>query len=337
MNLRQATPLLAAFSIFQLLAGCGSESATSQQIPDANQPAVAVFAPAATRPVERVMQSFQATAGVGFAMISRDATGPMTAADVHFGESFVELWQMAETDSFRPVPASLNGSVTAHQLTDPERRFLPLATSPRGVVFNANLVSDTEIGTLQDFASLADARWRGRLCLSSSHVDGNRLLVAHLVGRHEVRQAEIIVRSWLQNLALPEFESDATLFDGIAAGDCALGVLDLRHLGNAGPPAGIGYHLFPDRHSMLFDIAGVAISRHAAGPEAASELLAWLLTADGSDAYTVGWPELLLGRQSPQPHGAADVASALDRAVPLSPLGFFLDEADLLTERAGYR
>ena len=350
------TPIRAALrlaAIFPnlLLAACGDETGSSTPEADSPTARIAIYAPGDIRRIDRLMPAFQSATGVGYSTVSGDATEPMSRADVYFSESFVDLWEMAEADLLRPVTASLNERVAASLslqeqagrplldtiTSDPERRFLPLAAALRTVVFNPDLVPDDEIGTITDFGSLADERWKGRLCLSASRVDGNRLLVAYLISRYDVREAEIIVRRWLQNLAAAVYQSDAALFTAITAGDCALGILDLRLLGRAGSPAAAGFHTFAEEESWLFDVAGAGISRHAANPHTASELLGWLLTAAGNDAYALEWPDLPLSRESIETRTEVGMTSALARAASLAEMGFLLEEADLLIERAGYR
>lgn len=333
----RAALCLNAILIPVFLAGCGNESGSPSPDPVSPQPSVAVYLRDDARSIDVLMQKFQSATGIGYSYISRDSAEPMSRADVFFGESFVELWEMAEADLLRPVAPSLNERVAAGQLTDPERRFIPLAMALRAVVFNENLVSEDEIRTITGFASLADDRWQGRLCLSSARVDGNRLLVAHLIKQHGVRDAEIMLRRWLQNLAAAGFDDDAGLFAAISAGECALGVLDIRLISSAAPAWTIGFHSFPDADTWLFDIAGAGISRHATSPANAVELLDWLLTADGNEAYRNAWPELPLSRESVQRRTETSAGPALARAESLSELGFLLEEADLLVERAGYR
>ena len=337
MTLNRAALLLAVTAPHLLLGGCGNEHDSSLPERDAVDLRIAILAPEDVRPIDVIMAEFESMAGVGASFDSWQDAGSMSRADIYFGESFIDLWEMAEADLLRPLAESLNERVVAGQLTEPERRFVPLAAAPRAVVFNPNLVSDDETRTIDNYASLADERWKGRLCLSSARIDGNRLLVAHLINRHDVREAEIIVRRWLRNLAATVYASDSALMAAISAGDCAVGILDLRLLGHAGSPADITFHAFTDQTSWLFDIAGAGISRHASHPEFAAEVVDWLLTAEGNAAYSIGWPETGLGRKQIDTRTDAGLHPALTHAASLAELGFLIEEADLLVQRAGYR
>lgn len=283
------------------------------------------------------MREFESATGIRYSFIPEDVADPMSQADVYFAETFADLWEMAEADQLRPVDASLNGRVAVSQLIDPERRFVPLTAAPRAVVFNESLVADDEVRTIVNLGALANERWKGRLCLSSSRLDGNRLLVAHLVNRNGRREAEVIVRRLLQNLAVAEFENDEALFAAITDADCGLGILDLRLTGAAERAAGIGFHTFSDSTAWLFDIAGAGITRHAQSPAEAAALLEWLFTAEGSSAFAGSWPDMPLSREALKSRTETIPDAAIAMAAKLPELGFLLEEADLLIERAGYR
>ena len=335
--IRAATCLAVIFLHFPL-AGCDKETGGSKPDPDFTPESIAVYAPEDAGRVDLVMREFQSTSGIGYSFVSRDAAEPMSRADVYFGESFVDLWEMAEADLLRPVAVSLNERVAAGQLTDPDRRFIPLATVPRAVVSNPTLVSDDEIRTITNFTSLADDRWKGRLCLSSSRVDGNRLLVAHLIRRFGVREAELIVRHWKANVAASEIENDSALLAAIAGGRCEIGILDTG-VGNAGIWRNrIAIHQFAANSPLLLDIRGAGISRHANNAEAAGKLLEWLLTAEGNSEFTGNWQEAPLSRELQIAHGdSPEWILSFESVATLSELGFLLEEADLLVERTGYR
>jgi iron(III) transport system substrate-binding protein len=283
------------------------------------------------------MKEFQAASGIAYSFVPYDAAEPMARADIYFGESYVDLWELAEADLFRPWAVSLVERIAAPGLADPERRFVPLSAKLRTIYFNETLVSPEEISTIVNFAALADERWKRKLCLSSSALNGNRLLVAHLIARHDVREAEIIVRGWLRNLATAEFETDETLLAAISAGHCSAGIVDSGLVSRLGRPDNVRLHLFP-AGPWLYDIGGAAVSRHAGSPEAAASLLEWLLSAAGNSAYAGDWQQAPLSRELlEESEDVPDWKPIFEGAASLSGLGFLLEEADLLVERAGYR
>jgi len=325
-----------AILLIAATAGCGSDFGGESADPGTPGKAVVVYTPESAGSLDALMREFQSATGMGYSLVSPDVAEPMAQADVYFGESFADLWESAEADHLRPIDPSLGKLIAAPKLADPERRFLPLSALMRGIVFNEHLVSAEEARTITDFSALADDRWRGRLCLSSSAVDGNRLLVAHLIRQYGVQEAEIAVRGWLANLAEGIVDSDADLLLAIEARRCALGILDFRWIGRSGWPQGVSP--YPDIGGpLLLDIRGAGISRHARSPEAARHLLEWLLSARGNSAYARGWQQVPLSREIGFDRwDEFNWRPFAEVEAQLSELGFLLEEADRLAERAGY-
>lgn len=319
------------------IAGCGNGPGGSSTVGETPSASVVVYAPDSANSLESLLHEFESATGISYSIVQADAADPVSRADVYFGESFVGLWEMAEADLLRPVDLSLEEQVAAAELTDPERRYVPLSALIRGIVCKRHLVSAEEIHSITGFSELADDRRKGRLCLSSSALDGNRLLVAHLIRQHGVREAEIIVRGWLANPTEGIFDNDAALLLAIENGRCALGVLDFGWIGRSGwPEAVVPYPAI--NCPLLLDVRGAGISRHAGNPEAARQLLEWLLSARGNSVYARDWQQAPLSREIVfDPHNEFSWRAFVDVAGSLAELGFLLEEADLLIERAGYR
>jgi len=140
--------------------------------------------------------------------------------------------------------------------------------------------------------------------LSTSVLEDNRALIAMLIAEFGNRPAERIVRGWVRNLAAAPFESEEELIDALRAGDCRYGIIS-----SAADAVGIERI---DLASRYYNIQGVGVARHAQNPEAAQQLLNWML-AQGS------WDELPASN-------SRNVGQA----------GWYEEEARLLAERAGY-
>jgi iron(III) transport system substrate-binding protein len=111
------------------------------------------------------------------------------------------------------------------------------------------------------------------LCLSAASLAVNRTLVAGLIADHGVRQAELIVRGWVANLALPPIESEAALLQAVEAGTCGLAVVSGSALHDYGRPTIAATLPRPG----YYDVWAVGINRHARSPDAARGLAEWLV------------------------------------------------------------
>ena len=136
-----------------------------------------------------------ATAAVD--LLGRPASLP--DADLYITGNFAEIWAIAEADKLRPTYSAHIDASLPESLRDPESRWSILSVSARVLAFNRAAVSDDELSGVQNYAALGNEIWQDRLCVSSSRLGQNRTLVAKLIQRHGVRDAEIIVRQWRLN------------------------------------------------------------------------------------------------------------------------------------------
>ena len=334
-------------AIALLSSACSREEAPP--VPDATEDLpLAVYAAMPRARVQSVLDAYTAETGKEVQLHSAvrelslghdNVVGSLPGADLFLLPSLTELWYLAESDEFRPTFSDVLESHIPSDLRDPESRWTTLATSARFVVYNSELVRADELGDVNDYAALGEERWHGKLCLSSSTVSGNLTLVAFLIRKYDLREAEIAVRRWRANLATSVFSVDADLIDAISTGQCAIGIAGSNALAvhieaNAGSP--VAFHEFADPAEVVVDASGGGVSRHAHNPEDAADLLVWL---------TMNAPNALYAAQSHE-FPANDASSAIpgidpwrrtvSNPTPLSDLAFLHDEAVLLVQRAKY-
>ena len=164
---------------------------------------------------------------------------------------------------------------------------------------------------------------------------GNRLLIALLISRHERREAELIVREWRGNLSGPVYPDDAALLDAITDESCAIGIADSNDA-LAAAADGVASHWFDATGATLVDVTTAGVSRHATDPDGAAELLEWLTTETPNALFAIQDLELPANASAPVGNLVADQAPPLSEPAPLTELGFLLEEAARLVERARY-
>ena len=220
-------------------------------------------------------------------------------ADVLVTSGVVDIWYAADNGALRPIAGDAFKDLP-DTLKDPdgmwaatESRYMTIGTAP-GLDILASL----------DLQQLAAPELSAQVCLSTSVLEDNRALIALLIAEFGNRPAERIVRGWVRNLAAAPFASEEELIDALRAGDCRYGIIS-----NAADAVGIERI---DLASRYYNIQGVGVARHAQNPEAAQQLLNWML-AQGS------WDELPASN-------SRNVGQA----------GWYEEEARLLAERAGY-
>ncbi|WP_111657929.1 extracellular solute-binding protein [Isoalcanivorax indicus] len=214
------------------------------------------------------------------ALITRlQAEGASSPADMLITVDAGNLWLAADRDLLQPVQdGDLDNAVPAH-LRDAEGRWFGLTVRARTLVYSTERLDPAELST---YEALADEQWADRLCLRTSKKVYNQSLVATMIERLGVEQAEQVVRGWIGNLATDVFANDNAVMEAIAAGQCDVGIVNTYYFGR----------LLRDRPDMpirLFwanqgegesgvhvNVSGAGLTRHAPNREAALDLLRWM-------------------------------------------------------------
>ena len=197
-------------------------------------------------------------------------------ADILMTSSVVDAWRAAEESALRPLYSEVVSAQTPGWGMDPDKLWFALSSDHAVMAYRGDAPA------ARDLVNLAQEQYRGQLCLSSSTNPINLAAIAILIDRLGVRDAEIAVRGWVKNLALPPFATDDELVMAVADGRCEMG---------------IAAHSVAERHQVPFaepatfhaDITAVGVARHARNPAGAAALVAWLVaeTADMQVAANV--------------------------------------------------
>lgn len=208
-------------------------------------------------------------------------------ADLLLTRSVQGAWRAADEGALRPLQSEQVTGTVPGWLRDPDDYWTAIGFSPARVVCSVDRQGDCD--AVDAYEDLGKAEFRGRLCLSASSLAVNRTLIAGLIAAHGVRPAELIVRGWVANLALPPHDSEAVLLQAVEAGSCGLGVVSGVEIQAFGSPTIAATWPQPG----YFDVMAVGINRHARSPDAARRLAAWLVgnQAQAAQFAAIGlWP-----------------------------------------------
>lgn len=280
-----------------------------------------------------VLDGWRAETGGRFELAANDEGE--APADLIIKASLAETWDLAETDEYRPVFSAGIAANIDERLRDSESRWVGLSRRARAIVYNPSMVSAAELEPVQNYEALRNQNWRERLCLSSSNVGGNRLLVALLISRHDLREAELIVREWRANLGQPVFVDDEALLSAINDGVCAIGIADSTSV-LSGADSNLAVHWFVSAEETLVDVTTAGVSRHASDPEKSAALLEWLTTPTPNALFAIQDLEFPANADAQAGNMIAAHAPHVAKPPMLADLGFLLEEADRLIERARY-
>lgn len=132
------------------------------------------------------------------------------------------------------------------------------------------------------YSDLADAEWKGRLCLRPSTHPYTQSLVASLIANLGAADAEALVAGWVKNSPL-YVNSDTDILKAIVAGDCDVAITNTYYLArllaeDSTTPVAVSW---PDQSSFgaHLNVSAAAVLAAAPNPEGAQRLLEWLATS----------------------------------------------------------
>ncbi|MFC6351491.1 extracellular solute-binding protein [Stenotrophomonas acidaminiphila] len=266
------------------------------------------------------------------------AEGDRTQADVFITVDAGNLWQAANLGLLQPTEsAELQANIPSH-LRDPDNRWYGLSVRARTIVHNPQVTPAMSLSTYED---LADPKWRGKLCLRSSKSEYNQSLVATMIATLGAERTEGVVRGWVANLAAPPFANDVAVIEAIAAGRCAIGVVNTYYLGRQkrdNPELPV-QPFWPnqDGRGVHVNVSGAGVTAHSDNVEGARAFIEWLSSDKAQALYA---NENMEYPANPKIDAASLVEGWGDfkaDVINVSEAGRLQAEAVKLMDRAGYR
>jgi len=243
------------------------------------------------------------------------------SADVFITREIEHLWRAGDLGALRPIQGQ-NIAAVPDVLKDADKMWA--AMNYQFTVIASRLPRSDEWPLT--YAELADPSFRGQVCVSSADLPVNRSVIAMLIDEIGLKKAERMVRGWMLNLAKAPFETDRKLLAAIETGDCKFGLLSGWTNGAVlSAQANVATQVVRPEPSYA-EIEGVGIARHARNPDAAQELVDWLLYESSNKRHA-------LALRAYSIYGGPQV-SISDKNVGIA--GWRDEDARLLAERAGY-
>lgn len=299
--------------------------------------------------IKPIIEKYSQTTGTKITLVSDkaeplaaklQAEGKNTPADILITVDGGNLWQAAEQGLLQPVKSAvLDKNIPAH-LRDPQGRWYGMSVRARTIFYNSNQVKPAQLSSYED---LADAKWKGKLCVRTSKAIYNQSLVAMMIANDGAKQAKQTVSGWVNNLAQAPFANDTELLKAIGDGRCAVGIANTYYYGrlmkdaaNAKLPIGIFWANQQDK-GVHVNVSGAGVTRYAPHKQAAVKFLEWL---SGSQAQNLFADLNMEFPANPAIQPAPAVAAwgkFKEDTLNVSNTGVKQREAVMLMNQAGYR
>jgi iron(III) transport system substrate-binding protein len=227
--------------------------------------------------------------------------GPRSPADVLITVDAGRLWRAEQLGLFQPVRSDVLDKRIPASFRHPEGLWFGFSMRARVLAYAKGRVKPEEISS---YASLADPKWKGRICVRSSTNMYNLSLMGALIERMGEARAEAWARAVRANMARDPKGGDTDQIKGVAAGECDVAIANhyyYARLARSAKPADraiagkVGI-VFPDQQGRgaHVNISGAGVLKHAPHRAAAVRFLEYLASdaaqryfADGNNEWPV--------------------------------------------------
>lgn len=220
------------------------------------------------------------------------AEGARSNADVVMTVDIGNLIELVDRDLAQPVRSTALESAVPAALRDADGRWFALSMRAR-VLYADKSLNDLDAAT---YESLADPKWKGKICIrSGQHPYNTALVAAHLV-RHGAEKTEAWLKGLKANLARKAAGGDRDVARDIAADLCEIGLANsyyvgLMRSGRGGPDQqkwgeaikvvlptfeGGGTHV---------NVSGAIVAKNAPNRDEAVKLLEYLVSDEAQALY----------------------------------------------------
>ena len=226
--------------------------------------------------------------------------GARSPADLMITVDAGRLWRAEQLGLFQPVKSALLEARIPANFREPGGHWFGFSMRARVIAYNKARVQPGEVPT---YEALAEAKWKGRLCVRSSSNMYNLSLMAALIERLGEAQAEAWAKAVRANLAREPKGGDTDQLKGVAAGECDVAISNHYYYARLARSAKAEERAIADRVGVVFpnqadrgthvNISGAGVMRHAPHRAAAIRFLEYLAGDEAQRYFADGnneWP-----------------------------------------------
>jgi iron(III) transport system substrate-binding protein len=226
--------------------------------------------------------------------------GARSPADVLVTVDAGRLWRAEQLGLFQPVQSALLERRIPASFREPGGHWFGFSMRARVIAYNKARVKPEEVPT---YESLADAKWKGRLCVRSSSNIYNLSLMGALIEQLGEAQAEAWAKAVNANLARAPKGGDTDQLKGVAAGECDVAISNHYYYARLARSAKADERAVAEKVGVVFpnqagrgahvNISGAGVMKNAPNRAAAVAFLEYLASDDAQRYFADGnneWP-----------------------------------------------
>jgi iron(III) transport system substrate-binding protein len=222
-----------------------------------------------------------------------EAEGANSPADLISVIDYGNLIDLVDRGLTQPVESAVLDAAVPGHLRDPRGNWYALSMRARVIYVSKERVSEPP----KTYEELADAKWKGRVCIRSGQHPYNTSLFAAVIAKDGVEKAEAFLKGLRANLARTAGGGDRDVARDILADICDVGIANSYYVGlmrsGAGGPEqqewgnaiSVVLPTFADGVGTHVNISGAAIAKNAPNRENAIKLLEFLVSPEAQAIY----------------------------------------------------
>jgi iron(III) transport system substrate-binding protein len=226
--------------------------------------------------------------------------GAKSPADVLITVDAGRLWRAEQLGLFQPVRSAALESRVPANFREPGGQWFGFSLRARVLAYDKARVKPAEIPT---YESLADPKWKGKICTRSSAHVYNLSLMGAMIDHLGEAKAEDWARSVRANLARDPKGGDTDQIKAVAAGECELALVNSYYWARLARSAKPEDKALVDKVAIVFpnqstwgthvNISGAGVLKNAPHRAAAVKFLEYLASDEAQRYFADGnneWP-----------------------------------------------
>ncbi len=224
--------------------------------------------------------------------------GARSPADVVITVDMGRLLKAQELGLFQPVKSKLLEEKIPRELRAADGSWFGFSVRARPIYYAKARV---DAKALPDYESLADPKWKGKICVRSGMHPYNLSLMSSIIAADGPEKAEAWARGVVANLARAPKGGDTDQIKAVAAGECDIALGNTYYFARLMKSEKADERAVAEKVGVLFpnqsgangrgahiNISGAGVARHAPNREAAIRFLEYLASPEAQDYFANG-------------------------------------------------
>jgi iron(III) transport system substrate-binding protein len=273
------------------------------EVTQANDSVVNIYSARKEALILPLLERFQKETNIRFNLVTGKADGllkrleiegNLSSADLFITVDAGRLQRAKDAKVLQAIDNPLLEKRIPKHLRDEDKFWFGMSQRSRTLVYAKDRVKPEEMST---YEALADAKWKGRLCVRSSGNIYNQSLVASMIVANGTEKTEVWAKKLVANFARKPTGGDTDQLKAASAGLCDIALVNTYYLGRminskdektrkiAEKLAVFWPNQAEGQRGVHMNVSGAGITRHSKHVKAAQRLLEFLVTNESQAWY----------------------------------------------------